>query len=324
MLDELKFAQGAVSKKDMIPAMSHFCIENRQVRATNGVVTIGSPIACDLNIRPKAVAMVQAISRCDGTVAMNVTPAGKLSIRSQGFKAFVECTADEYDYPRPQGVATPVKGDAFREAMETLRPFIAARGSAHRFAQGVCLSGKSAMATNGKAVAEYWIGSQFPFQVTIPIDAVSEFVRVKESPIHLLIDERSLTAYYEGGKWIRTVLVPEPFPTKAVMELFENEKGTYVELSKEHFEVVSKLKPFLGNEETVIFDMGNVRTHLDTNEGAQVDSTLSEKLIRIKFSDFMALEDIANKIAFNSFDDGPSFFKGSVVRGAIMGMNPHL
>ena len=95
MLKELKFVSGAVAKKEFIPAITHFCIENGTVRAYNGTLALSSPIACDINCKPKAVPMVNAIARCSETITMSVTPTGKLSIKSGPFRALIECVPEE-------------------------------------------------------------------------------------------------------------------------------------------------------------------------------------------------------------------------------------
>lgn len=50
MLKDLKFVQGAVAKKDLLPAMTHFRIENGHVRSFNGQMAISSPVAFDLSL----------------------------------------------------------------------------------------------------------------------------------------------------------------------------------------------------------------------------------------------------------------------------------
>ena len=45
MLKALKFVQGAVSKKDLVPALTHFRIENGTVRSYNGMLALCTPIS---------------------------------------------------------------------------------------------------------------------------------------------------------------------------------------------------------------------------------------------------------------------------------------
>lgn len=88
MLKELKFVQGAVAKKDLLPAMTHFAIEGGHVRSYNGTLALSSPIPFDIDCKPKAGPLVQAIANCNDTVTLSMTPAGKLRIQSGKFWAF--------------------------------------------------------------------------------------------------------------------------------------------------------------------------------------------------------------------------------------------
>ena len=91
MLKELKFVQGAVAKKDYLPALTHFVIDKGMVRGYNGSIALCSPVPFNISCKPRADKMVQAIRNCNETIALAMTPAGKLSIKSGSFKAFVEC-----------------------------------------------------------------------------------------------------------------------------------------------------------------------------------------------------------------------------------------
>lgn len=322
MLDELKFVQGAVGKTDMVAQMTHFCIENRQIRATNGRIAIGSPIACDLNIKPKAAQMVAAIAQCEDTISLHMTTAGFLRVKSGGFSVSVPCTPDEYHYPRPEGVAAPIDGANFRAALESLKPFMAERRASQDYAKGVALMGKSAYATNGHAVGQYWIGSALPVDIIIPYDTVIELLRVKDVPKHIQVNDNSVTFHYEGGRWIRTVLIGTKFPDASV--LFNKERGDYIKIPEEAFTVAKKLKKFVGDEGYFYMDRGNFRTELDPNEGASINFDFAQGLYKIKLVDFLVLEGLVNEMEFNNHKSGkPLFFRGGMFRGAVQVANPH-
>ena len=89
MLKELKFVQGAVAKKDFVPAMTHFRIGDT-VRSFNGNMAICSPIALDLECTPKAETLVRAISNCQEEVVLSMTAKGRLKVHSGSFNAYIE------------------------------------------------------------------------------------------------------------------------------------------------------------------------------------------------------------------------------------------
>ena len=104
MLTELKFVQGAVAKKDFIPSLTHFIIEDGTVRGYNGMLALCSPLPFDIACKPKADSLVKAIANCAETVQLSLTPAGRLSIKSGKFKAFIDCIPDETTpHVQPEG-----------------------------------------------------------------------------------------------------------------------------------------------------------------------------------------------------------------------------
>ena len=73
MLNELKFVQGSVAKKDFLPALTHFAIADGKVRGYNGSIALCSPIPFDIVCNPKAEPLVRAIANCSDTVALALT-----------------------------------------------------------------------------------------------------------------------------------------------------------------------------------------------------------------------------------------------------------
>lgn len=325
MLDELKFVQGGVGKTDVVAAMTHFCIENGEIRATNGRIALGSPIACDLNIKPKAKPLVAAISDCEDTIALSLTPAGKLRIRSGDFAASVDCTGEDYHYPRPEGVAARVDGEKLILALAALKPFMADRRTEKEFAKGVCLRGKSAFATNGVAVGEYWIGSDFPMEAIIPYEAVVELLRIKKAPQFIQMTDRSITFQYEGRKWLRTALIAAKFPdTEPLFSKIKQVEGPFRKLPDDIFTVVKKLKKHIDEDGFFYLDEGNVRTTLDMADGARHKLVFAHDLYRLKLADFLTLEGFVNEVKLSTFESGlPMFFRGGAFRAALSPANPN-
>ncbi|WYV98989.1 hypothetical protein [Stenotrophomonas phage CM2] len=151
-----------------------------------------------MNIKPKAKQLVAAISDCEDTIAMSMTPAGKLRIRAAISRPQWTAQARTTTTPGQRGVAARIDGEKLILALSALKPFIADRRTDKEFAKGVCLRGKSAFASNGVAVGEYWIGSAFPMEAIIPYEAVTELLRIKKAPQFIQMTDRSITFQYEG------------------------------------------------------------------------------------------------------------------------------
>ncbi len=325
MLDELKFVQGAVGKTDMVAQMTHFCIENRQIRATNGRITIGAPIACDLTVRPKADKFVAAITQAEGTVSLTVNQASKLVVKSGKMNVRIDCLNEDFYYPRPEGIARPIDGEGLRKALDTLRPLVAERRAPQEWAKGVLLRGGSAFATNGHAVGQYWIGGDFPAEVVIPQDTVTELLRIKAAPLHVQIDKNSMTFHFEGQKWIRTVLLAAHWPdNKAIEAMFQKARGQYVPIPKEAFETAKKLKKYIEDDGYFYMDRGEFRSHLGGDEGATISLDFAPGLFKLKLQDFLDMEEFATEIEFNEFGKStPLFLRGGMFRGAVQTANPN-
>ena len=147
MLKELKFVQGAVAKKDLLPAMTHFRIEGGTVRSYNGTMAISCPIPLDIDCCPKADEMVRAISKCSQETVISITPGGKLSIKSGPLRSLVPLIQGDTPHVQPDGEHFAFDGAAFLEACKLLEPFIGTDAS-RAFTNGVLLEGQSAYATN--------------------------------------------------------------------------------------------------------------------------------------------------------------------------------
>lgn len=317
MLRELKFVQGAVAKKDFIPAMTHFSIRDGRVSAFNGKLALSSPIQCDLECKPKAIPMVQAIGRCGETIQLTMTPAGRLSIKSGSFKAFVECIEDEMPDMQPEGELVECNGAHLLKALKVVQPFIG-NDASRQWTNGVLLRGQSAYATNNVCLVEYWIGSTFPHVVNIPRDAVAEVLRINEEPTHLQISNNSMTFHYSDGRWIRTQLFGVEWPDlSAVLDAEHNATP----VNKQLFEGLEMIKPFTDKNGRVLIEGLTVRTHEDPSEGASFELAQETILPPSSFQVEMLLllADSAETLDLTAHP-APCLFFGDRLRGAVIGL----
>lgn len=315
MLKELKFVMGAVAKKDFLPALTHFRIENGRVRGFNGKLALCSPIPFDINCTPKADALIKAIQHCDDTVVLTMTPAGRLSVRSGKFKAFIDCVDAETPHVEPTGAEFQFDGEALLKAVKTISPFISDDAS-RPWSNGVLLRGQSAYATNNVTLVEYWIGSEFPFECCIPSDAVKELLRINEAPTHGQFDNHSLTLHFSDGRWVRTQLLSTEWPDLA--RIF-NVPSNPVPIEDAIFAALAKVKPFADKIGRVYFRDGALHTHTGENEGATVELPGLQITGSYQIEKLSLLEGVAQKVDWSLYPK-PAMFFGERVRGAIVGM----
>lgn len=315
MLSSLKFVQGAVAKKDLLPALTHFRIEKGTVRGYNGTLALCSPIPLDIECTPKAEPMVRAIGHCDDTVAMTLTPAGRLSIKSGSFKAFVDCVEGDTPHVEPEGEFFDLDGVALLTALKTVWPFVGDDAS-RPWTNGVLLRGQSAFATNNVTLVEYWIGSAFPHSVNIPRQAIKEMLRIDEAPVKAQLTETSITFHYLDGRWIRSQLYSTDWPD--LSKVLDRESSP-VPMDERLFRALDKIKSFVDKNGRVLIGGGRVRTHDDDNSGAAVeipdlqwDGVFNIEMLRL-------LEGVVTTIDWSAYP-APCMFYGDRLRGAIVGM----
>lgn len=316
MLKELKFVQGAVAKKDIITALTHFDITDGIISAYNGIISLSSPIAFNINCKPKAVPLVKAIGKCEDTVSMSLTPGGKLKIVSGPFKALIECSDEVTSVPSPEGDIVAIDGEALLKAFKALTPFVG-NDASRPWSNGILLKGASAFATNNVTLCEYWIGNPFPCNANIPSACVAEIVRLNEAPVGLRMAENSMTFYYEEHRWIRTQLYSvDDWPDlDRILSLPHNATPIDPEL----FVAADVLKDFCDKIGRLYLVDGAMRTHEDDALGASYDLPGSTVTAIFQREMLMLLKDRATTIDLTTYP-APCLFFGNVIRGAIIGM----
>lgn len=332
MLDALKFVQGAVAKKDFIPAMTHFSIEKGVVRAYNGVIGLSSPLPFNIDCNPKAVPLVQAISQCSDTIELSMTPAKRLCIRSGDFKQFIECIEEETPHVTPDGkhidlspTITEVDKDGkevqitlgglMLRAFKTLETFIGDDAS-RPWGTGVLLRGECAYATNNVILVECWMRAQFPVMVNVPKVAIREILRINKPPTHAQVTDNSMTFHYEDSRWIRTQLLNNEWPD--VDKLLGKENAA-TPIDPRIFVALGKVKQAADKMGRVFIKDGVFSTTVEPTEGAhyKVPDLKAEGIYQINM--LMLLEGVATHMDFTGYPT-PCIFYGDDIRGAIIGM----
>lgn len=315
MLNELKFAMGAVSKKDFIPALTHFKIQDSTIRSFNGTLALCCPIELDINCTPEATPLIKAIQNCKDTVSLNLTPTGKLSIKSGPFRALINCIEGETPHALPEGEFFSIDGENLLKSLKTLLPFVGDDAS-RPWCNGILLKGLSAFATNNVIAIEYWVGSEFPLTCNLPRQTVQEMIRINEVPLQAQATEKNITFHYSGNRWIKSQLLETQWPD--INRLLDRQCSLRP-IDENIFNGLETLKPFCDKFGRVFFKPGVMTTHSCQSEGAtfEIESINFDAIYRLEM--FASLKGVAQEIDL-SFYPEPAIFTGERLRGAIVGM----
>ena len=314
MLDALKFVKGAVAKKDFVPALTHFRIENGLIKGYNGKIGLCSPIDLDLAISPKAIPFAKAIQTCKTTVSMHITNSGRLAIKSGRFKAFVECTEEIYPDVEPEGDVIELGGD-FLPAIKKIAPFIAEDAS-RPWAKGILFCNQSAFATNNLIVIEYWLGYSFPAPINVPQVAISELIRINQEPTHIQLNENAITFHFEDGRWLRSALLDLGWPD--VYKILDGGSHQTAPPST-LFDAVEDLSPFVDELGRIFFTDEKIATSLDDENGASVNIEGLPEMACFNFKQLLLLKGVVEEIDFHAYPK-PCHFTGGAIRGALVGL----
>jgi len=313
MLKTLQFVKGAVARKDFVPALTHFRIESGFIKGFNGSIALCAPIDLDLEVSPLALPFIKAIQASKETVAMHVTPTGRLSIKSGKFKSFVECTTEVYPEVKPSGEMIELKED-FLDVIKMLNPFIAEDAS-RPWARGILFCNRSAFATNNLVLVEYWLGYNFPEPVNIPKEAVKELLRIKEAPTHMQLSSKSVTFHFEGGRWLRSNLFSLGWPdVTPVLDVESNPQP----LPENFFEVIEELVPFVGESNALHLAGDRITTDLNDEVGTSIEMSGLPEEACFNGKSMASLSGIAEKMDLTLYPR-PLTFVGDNIRGVLLG-----
>lgn len=316
MLKSIKFVRGAVAKKDYVAELTHFLIKDGRITGFNGIMGLSSPIDIDLDARPKATTFANAITRCEDTISLHMTKAGRLSINSGKFRALVDCIDDDHTaIPTvPDGHEIDV-GPAFMDAVRAVERFQGVDAS-RPWAMGILFHNQSVLATNNVVFVEYWHGHMMPFDMQIPAVAVKELLRINEDPIRVTATESTITFHYDGDRWLRTSLIAQGWPDNAIGLL--DRSFNYGSVPEGLFDGLQTLKPFLDKDERIHIRDGQISTSAVDEIGAhyEVPELVGTQCYPFKV---LAMLDQATAIDFTPYP-APCGFLADGMRGMFMGL----
>lgn len=317
MLNDLKFVQGAVAKKDFVPELTHFHIGDGRIYGFNGVLAISTPTDLAVTATPKARSFVKAVEKLpeDAEVVLNLTAAGRLSVKAGNFRVFVECheTSKEFVKVSPGGELVELPAGIL-PVLRKLAPFMGIDAS-RPWAMGIRLDGQSAYATNNIVLVQHWLPMVFPTPLTIPAEAVKEMLRIKADPTHIQLEANAVSFHYPNGAWLRTQLAVGDWPD--ISRILDVECAP-LPLPEGFFDAINRLDGFTNDANDLHLRGDIVATSPHDDDGAQVTLPGFDGIGCHFLNQVARLDGVATQIDFSLYPS-PCIFYGDMLRGAIVG-----
>jgi len=313
----LKFVRGGLVGKTSVPEMTHYAIQGGTIRAFNGVITLSSPIEFPVDCNPKAAPFGAALNRCSDKVGIHKTKTGRICIQSGNMRAYIELIDTEMPHQEPEGTVVPLDGDHFLRAISALKPFIGDDAS-RPWTNGILFSGRSAFATNNVCLVEYFLGTEFPEEINIPVEAVKQMLLIEQPPTAIQISKNSATFHYKDGRWIHTLLYSLSWPP-TLREVIAGGKEPLAPIPPDLFVGLETLADFLDKKDGRIWIRdGVIRTSIEDEVGASYavegmpDGCYNLHMLRL-------IESAAELASFTEYPNPVAFQRGNM-RGVILGL----
>lgn len=317
MIDDLRFVQGAMKANKILPELEHYQLGGGRVIGYNGFMALSSPIALDIEAKPKADLFNKAIQACGDTIAINLTDSGNLRIASGPFTATIKCTTQEV-------YNITLEGEMFEappnltETFKRLLPFISEDAS-RPWAMGLGVHNGCFEATNNIIIHQVWTGHNLP-SFNCPRFAVAEIVRLKVNPSHVQVNPNAVTFHWaDTGRWLRTNLLTDEWPHAIIEQILAGDgEADPQPVPDGLFEAVETLRPFASpNNQAVRIGDGFV----STGEGDSVATIMVPGLTAGPVFSISILALLAGHITGIDFGayPKPCPFIGPNSRGIILG-----
>jgi hypothetical protein len=249
--DCLVTVKGAVSKKDLIPTLTHLAFTGTHVHGFNGHLHICAPSPEFKSLPSITVPALRLLpildSIADDTIRFSVKE-GVLRVSAGRLRASIP-TGKIEDFPMNDA---PPKGKALKAALlpmlAKVRPFISEDAS-KAWSQTVRIEEDFAYATNNVAIIAHPVPKQLRAVlkgVLLPVFIIDELLRIGIEPVSIAWDAGSTVSFwYESGAWIRCALPALEWPNaKTTLKIVHDGQKRKLKRIPPHLaEAVAQLRP---------------------------------------------------------------------------------
>lgn len=326
MIEKLDIVKGGVAKKDLTPVLKHLKIANGWVTATNGRLTIATPIpeVPDLDIIVPADKFILAIKSCKQpkfkVVTNETNGVQRLSITGKKFRALLPLMVD-VTFPSPEIVGDNVQSNDLLSAIKKIAGFVGEDAS-RPWACGILLYQNMAYATNNTLLVETPVQWDGP-PINLPDFAIEELLRLKRDIRQIKTNGQNITFELEDNIWINSSVLSTNWPN--VKNMFDKVDFSNVqELDPELLPAIQYLIPFCPDKKfpRIHFSESGVSTDPGSHEASTEFEGLPESIWRAEPL-LQMLDRIKSQAISSDFSQWPKacpWVREDGVKGLIIGL----
>ena len=268
MRQEINWLNDAIANKDIVREMSHYCVQGKEIRATDGRLTAGYPWPQEGDFLVPGAELEKVLRRLPGEPTLKVKD-GEVTISAGRLRGTIKTLpSTNWAYPGiEKGKWAPFPMDLL-DLMVELRPFIS-DNAAQQWAMCTALQDGWAYATNNVAVAGAPHAALKGLQMLVPFWTVDFLHSRREGLKEWCATDHYVGFRWDNGAWMRSQLIVASFQEKAASMVQEAHK------LKPTQEVAEEFKEAFDNVLNLTDDL--VRVHKDKISGG-FGSTVVEQI----------------------------------------------
>lgn len=314
LIEALKFV-GLAQQKEGTPVQTHCIISNGRMMAFNGIFATGHLIEDDLSACPHTTRLLDALGKCGASLSITQLDSGRLSIKSDRFKAFVPCVGfSELPVIEPDAPCAVID-DRLKAGFDMVAPILSETAQKAMFA-GALLQAGSIVGTNGHVLVEFWHGIDLPPGLLIPKAALQAVTKTSKKLTRFGFSPNSATFFFEDDSFIKTQLYSEAYPD--YNRIFPANVNPWP-LPEGFFEAVRKMQS-LSDDKIAYFDEhGIIVKDAQKNQSGSYEIEGLKKGLAFNMEYLSIVEAIFKQVDFDA-EPGKAVFFGENARGALMGI----
>lgn len=311
LIDALKFVSAA-QKKTGTTQETHVLMFNNMLIASNGVLTIGTPIEEDLCACPNSELLLASLNKCGETFSITQSDENNIVINSDQFQAVIPCAPlDEMSLtPADQNIAEV--NDNLKEGFSQVM-HLATKGSKHVATASIMVQAGSMVATNNIVILEYWHGIDLPPNMLVPKECAGVVAKCKRPLTGFGYSGATATFWFDDKSFVKCQLFEEEYPN--VNGILNKETNAFP--VPDNFFTALRAVNAASRTGKVVFTDHGMQSHMEINEGAkyELEGLPAGKVYDSK--NLLRCEKFVDRIDFTSYN-GSAYFFGDNIRGAIV------